>query len=468
MKSNALPSRHAFLSNLDPLALPLSLVLISVPVSSLGAEAGKPYRLSEALGLADNVRLGLTHRSRYETLTNNVRLNSSRNDQQLALQTALTAGVKFDGFSANFELMDSRAELTDSGSLVNNGVVNSLELLQANLQFDLPGEFGNATHKLLLGRYTLDEGGRRFIARNRTRNALNHFDGIDLTSRWESGATLHSFYSRPVRRLPSDLPSLLDNEYELDESSEATQFLGLHLSLPEFFARLNSEVYWYDLLEKDTGDVKTRNRRLQTVGVRLTRSPSRGQYDFELESVLQTGHQHGSTSPLDTRSLDHLATFNYLGLGYSFEDSRRSRVLLELDYASGDEDPLDGDSNRFDSLYGVTTIAFGPIGLYGVFSRSNIISPGIRLTTNLTPAVNLMASYRHFWLESDTDSWGSTGLRDATGAEDSYLGQHLELRLRWNVVPGNLQLEFSTIYLDANGLSDRNSRYAHVAAIVTF
>ena len=81
--------------------------------------------------------------------------------------------------------------------------------------------------------------------------------------------------------------------------------------------------------------------------------------------------------------------------------------------------------------------------------------------------VNLMLSYRHFWLESTTDSWGKTGLRDVNGA-DRYSGSQLEIRTRWNVYPGNLQLEFSTVLLDAHGLSDRFSSYAHVSATFTF
>ncbi len=96
--------------------------------------------------------------------------------------------------------------------------------------------------------------------------------------------------------------------------------------------------------------------------------------------------------------------------------------MLEFDYASGDSDPLDQDSGRFDSLYGVTTFEFGPSEIYGVFSRSNLITPGIRVTANPRQNLNLMASYRHFWLAEDTDSWGRTKLQDSSGDTKSYLG----------------------------------------------
>ena len=68
----------------------------------------------------------------------------------------------------------------------------------------------------------------------------------------------------------------------------------------------------------------------------------------------------------------------------------------------------------------------------------------------------------------DTDSWGRTKLQDSSGDTKSYLGQHLELRARWDVVPGKLRIEFGGIFLQAENLSDNNSIFAYAGAAFTF
>jgi len=47
------------------------------------------------------------------------------------------------------------------------------------------------------------------------------------------------------------------------------------------------------------------------------------------------------------------------------------------------------------------------------------------------------------------DTWGQAGIRDLTGKRCRYLGQHLQLRMRWDVIPGNLRIKAGGVYLDA-------------------
>jgi hypothetical protein len=436
-------------------------------MAGFGAEDA-PYRLSDHLGLDGGFKLSGSQRTRYETLTNNVRAASSKNDQLLAFQTILRADYSTDSVRGQLELMDSRQALADSGSIIGNTEVNTLDILQANVQTDFNLADGTIENTVKIGRYTSDLGARRLMARNRFRNAINAFDGVELSSRWESGMQLRSFYAQPVNRLPADFQSILDNEFEADDSSNGTRIVGVHLSVPELANRINGEFFLLDLKEKDTRFRNTRNRNFYTAGLRLLRPPRRGELDFDLEAIVQNGTQRESTAAVDLRSLDHKAGFGYLSAGYTFDVDANTRLLLEYDQASGDKNPFDGESNRFDSLYGVSVFAYGPGSLYGVFSRSNISSPGLRLFSDPLPNLNVMASYRRFWLDSSTDSWGRTGYRDRTGATDDYVGEHLELRLRWTVLPGNLMIEIASVFLNANGFSDENSRYAHIAAVFTY
>lgn len=118
------------------------------------------------------------------------------------------------------------------------------------------------------------------------------------------------------------------------------------------------------------------------------------------------------------------------------------RVALEYDYASGDEDPNDSKNQRFDTLFGARRFDFGPTGIYGAFARTNLNSPGVRITATPTADVLLGLDHRAHWLASYTDSWVPAGLRDRSGRTSNYIGQQLELSARWDI-NSSLNLEAS-------------------------
>ena len=455
--------------NAQPIKPVFSLFLLAtllLPVQASYSQSNSPLRLAESLNLSEGFSLSGSHRTRFENISDSVRPANSINDQVLAQRTILAAGYKNKRISVNLELMDSRQHLADTDSIIGTGTVNTLDLLQANMTYAF--QTSKISNQVKVGRFTTDWGSRRLVARNRFRNTLNSFEGLELVSRSDSGNQLKVLASRPVRRLPSDRASLLDNERESDESSEAAKLFGVHLTLPNLLSPATSELYLIDFREKDTADVNTRNRRLQTIGVRVFSPAQAGSFDFDWESMYQSGQRHSSTNSSDVESLQHRAFFHYLKLGYTFDTPSKPHLLFEFDYGSGDGSPNDDSNERFDSLYGVTTFEFGPGGLYGPTSRSNIVSPGLRLVTNPRSNLNLMFSYRHFWLASNTDSWGRTGLRDPSGNSGSYLGQHLESRVRWDVVPGNIRIEGGAIFLKTKNLSNKNSLYSYIATVFTF
>lgn len=450
---------------LDKKYLLLLCIPFVVTCSPFSLAADGPWRLNDALGINQGFGLSGTQRTRYEHISDNVQPGTSANDQVLAIRTILNAEYQRGSFSWQVEFADIRQELADEGSVLGNSTVNSLDFLQANMGYTF-GEDNNTNVRL--GRFSEDWGSRRLMARNRFRNSINAFDGLVVHHDLDSGAELRFMATQVVRRLPTDKPSLLDNDHDSDESSDAQRFYGVHGSFPDLIEGVTSEFYLYSLREKDTADVRTRNRRLNTAGFRVRSGPSSGSYDFEIETVIQNGQRRASTAATDLTDLDHRAFFQYLGIGYSFDVPSNLRLLLEFDYATGDEDPFDQDNERFDSLFGPTTFEFGVVGLYNPFNRSNLITPGLRITADLAESVGFMASYRHFWLAEKRDSWGRTGIRDRSGESGSYLGQHLQLRLRWDVIPGNLRIETGAILLQAKNLSDKSSEYFYTGATFTF
>lgn len=186
--------------------------------------APKPWRLHEALDLPDWLDLSGEQRTRYETLGNQFRAGRTGGDQALTLRTSVIGQVKTEPAGALVEMLDSRQYLSDSGTPIDNTMVNPLEVLQAYVRLNAHDLIPGGTNTVKIGRETLDLGNRRLMARNAFRNTINSFTGIDWLWSAEKGGSIRAFYFLPVRRLPEDATSLLDNEIVADTQSFAQQF----------------------------------------------------------------------------------------------------------------------------------------------------------------------------------------------------------------------------------------------------
>ena len=96
---------------------------------------------------------------------------------------------------------------------------------------------------------------------------------------------------------------------------------------------------------------------------------------------------------------------------------------------------------RFDTLYGATRVDFGPTGLYGAVTRSNLVSGGVRVEVTPSKRIDAFVMARDLWLADATDSFGGTGIRDQTGRSGRHAGQQVEARVRYWLVPKLLRLE---------------------------
>lgn len=380
----------------------------------------------------------------------------------LAFRTTLRAELKFESFGATAELMDSEQALADSGTPLDTTMVNSFELLQAYGAFRWAGPLADGNRsEVRLGRQTLDLGSRRLVARNAFRNTVNAFTGALWQWELQQGPTVRAFYFLPHHRLPSDAPSLLDNEIQYDEESFDVQFWGLHTQWKGLPLGGTGELYFFGLHEHDSVDLPTRNRELYTPGLRFSRAPSKGGWDYDVESVVQFGQARNSTAATDRTDLDHFAHFHHAEVGYTVEFAWSPRGALVFDYASGDHSPSDQESNRFDTLFGARRFDHGPTGIYGAFARSNIRSPGYSL--GIRPASSVEAEFKHrlYWLASDRDGWTTSGVRDAAGASSSFVGHQVEAMIRWDILPGNLRLEAGLAHLFAGGFVEDAPNATH-------
>jgi hypothetical protein len=437
----------------------------------------EPWSLQEALGDPDRLTVSGSFRARYESLDGQFRPGKDGGDQLISLRSTLFGEFDLGGVKLGAELFDSRAYEGDLGGAVSTGEVNTFEFVQAYAKVRL-GQAGPkaAGTELTLGRFTMDLGSRRLVGRNNFRNTTNAFTGAKLDWNGTSGAGLTAFYSLPQNRLPDDQASILDNETHFDRERWGQRFWGLFYARPDLPWGGSGEAFVFGLKEKDAASFRSRNRDIVTIGGRLYRDPSAGAYDYEFEGGWQTGETRGSTSPADTRDLDVDAWYLHAEVARTFEAAWSPRVSLEYDYASGDKDPTDGKSQRFDSLYGTRRPDFGPTGIYGPIGRSNLSSPGVRIEVKPDKRWDGFLFYRALWLVTARDSFANTGVRDASGRSGKFAGHQIEARARYWIVPKQVRLDFGGAYLATGKFLERapnatrqgDTLYGYADVTVTF
>ncbi len=411
-------------------------VVIGGPTARADSETSgwETWRIDDHL--FDRVSLTVNHRVRYEYLNHQFRAGTTGDTDVIALRTLVNLRVRlWEGVHIGGEFEDSRAE--DSGDvLLNTTIVNSAEPLRAYLEVERKDFFGG-TLFAQGGRITMDLGSRRLVARNRFRNTINGFTGIDVSWTGEGGSVLRGFWTLPQQRRPTSASRLRHNAVEFDEEDFDLQFWGIYAST-EFAAVGRGEIFLLGLHERNEPNQLTRQRELYTPGLRLFRSPAAGQFDYMIEVALQAGKSRASTT---APRLDHFAHFEHAEVGYSFDAIWKPRVVAQFDYASGDDNPTDNENNRFDTLFGARRFDFGPTGIYGPFARANLVSPGIRLVLKPARTVASFLAFRGYWLAARRDAWTTAGVRDPSGRSGSYLGSQFEIRVQWDVLPGNLKFE---------------------------
>lgn len=437
-------------------------------------EKDRPFTLQQALGDPDDFKISGSIRGRYEVLGNQFRPGLDENDDIVVLRTTLFAEYDTGPVRIGGEIMDSRAYFDDAGSSVSTGEVNALELVQGYVGVDLDDALGSGSATSVdVGRFTMDLGSRRLVGRNNFRNATNAFAGLRAEFRGGDETYLTAFYTLPLNRLPNEKQDLLDNKVEWDRESTDLAFWGGFLNKPGLAGRANLDLYFYGLAERDSPNYPTRNRHLFTPGIRLFSDPEPGKTDFEIEGAYQFGRARTGTAAAAPEQ-DVSAHLVHAEIGHQFDTAWKPRVSIEYDLASGDH--VGGGYGRFDSLYGVRRPDYGPSSIYGPLGRNNISSPGIRLEVTPDKSWDGFVMYRAAWLDSATDSFANTGVRDPAGASGHFGGHQIEARARTWIVPKLLRLDIGAAVLingrflddapNANGFG--NPVYGYFDVTATF
>ncbi len=381
--------------------------------------------LKAALHLPDWLDLGLEHRTRFETYDHPWRRSqpAGQTDSHIQQRSRIRLGLNGEFVKFLFEGQDARVHLDGVESYVTTAIRNEMDVLQfmASITLNNVLETGLRTD-LHVGRLTMDFGRGRLIIRNDYRNTSNAFDGVHWQLGREKSWRIRLFLVEPVLR----------HVVQPDEQSQRSVFWGTSLETNDASPmRLN--VYYFGLNDQRSVNVD-RHRTFSTFGTRLYDEPETGRIDYEIESVWQTGKRG---------TIDHVAHFQHLDIGYTLDLPGSPRFLVHYDYASGDRNARDSQHSAFDTLFGARRFDYMPTGNFGPFFRSNFSSPGWRVIVVPCRGCEVQLKHRVWYLATARGAFGRNGLHDPTGGSGNFLGHDLELRAQWRT---NDNLEFELGY----------------------
>lgn len=415
-----------------------------VLLAGQGAVARADGLLETAVGAPEGLTIKGEVRARVEGIDGQFRPNAAQDDAMFSLKTTLQ--VEYDGgpWRIGGELWDGRAYGEKSNSSAGTGEVDAMEMVQAYVGLDF-GMGGGSKAQVTAGRFTMNLGSRRLVARQAFRNTTNAFTGVNFQWKGRGGDQLTLLWAMPQLRLPDDIEGIHDNSVKRDKETSDLQFYGGSLTKAGVLGG-SLEIYGYGLAERDSANRPTRNRHIFTPGLRAYRAPKAGRVDYDVEGAYQFGRTRATTAPTDLTDLDVSAYFIHAEAGRTFSGGWQPRLSFDFDIASGDRSKAK-TYNRFDTLFGARRFDFGPTGLYGAVGRFNTISGGARFEVKPDGKSDAMMMYRALWLDSKTDSFSNTGVRDSSGASGAFAGNQFEARYRRTLIPDVLRVDTGVAYL---------------------
>lgn len=399
--------------------------------------------------LADDFTVSGSARLRFETIDGQPRAGFGSTDSLVNLRTQVMAQVDAKPFKLVAELYDSRIWGEDATTPVTTGEVNALELVQAFVAADLGPVLGKGTKTTVqAGRFTLNLGSRRLVAADDYRNTTNGYTGLRADIAATGGVKATLIYTLPQMRLPDDAAGLRVPRVRFDrESFDAVLWGGLvakPIGTRRAAVKVTAEASLFHFGERDAPGRPTRDRSLNTAGVRVMADPVAGHWDGEVEGMIQWGGISASLLPGAAR-LSVRTAFVHADAGYTFTGPWAPHLSVEFDRAGGDHPG--GTYTRFDPLFGMRRADFAPAGLYNAVARTNVVSAGTRLEVTPSKRVDAFVTYHALWLAARDDAFSTSGVRDATGRSGNFAGHQIDARVRTWLVPDRLRFEFDGVLL---------------------
>lgn len=415
-----------------------AMVLLLGIVLGLPAVAGAEVELGQVATRADRITLGAEVRARYENRYNHDFDDATPNSSDFTLlRTRLNLAAQVtDDVKAFIQVQDARIFGAEQNEAANE---QNLDLRQGYVDVL---RFAGLPLTLRVGRQTLAYGDQRLIGAFEWNNVGRAFDGgramIDLADNLRldlfatkiaelddavaEGESLSPF--APTLAFPGPNPT--------EGGDEDQNFYGAYAQWKPGGQTVDAYLLY---LEDNSPEVAARgvgagtpiqvhatddDLKLWTAGARL-KGPvaALAGLDYGFEGAYQFG---------DGADLDIRAFALHGELGYALPLFRKSRLSVEANYASGDDDATDDDFETFSNLFPTNHLHYGYMDRVG---WSNTENYGVKLDSQLT---GKLSTKLHAWLfklaeEEDALYHAGGGTIFGPGAADGEdeVGQEVDL-----------------------------------------
>ncbi len=264
--------------------------------------------------------------------------------------------------------------------------VDNVDLQNVFVDLRIPFENGSSTFRF--GRQELQFGRQRLVSplnwSNTRPRMFDGFRGAIKIGDWR----LDGFHTKFVRV----------RKYAFNRNDSGTDFSGFYLA-GRPGQRLAADVYWLRLeRERSVWNGVSGQEERHTVGARLGGVIAETGLNFDVEGAFQLG-DHGTTD---------IQAFMFAGeLGYAFTQVYGvPRLQLGFDWASGDEDPSDGEANTFSQLF---PLGHAFLGFIDIVGRQNIMDLSGRFSISPKRPFSIRLDGHFFWRADKNDALYNAG-----------------------------------------------------------
>lgn len=395
------------------------------------AEKDDYYELLKRMWIGERLRIDVGGEYRHQFKSENRRslftgaITTPRTDEFTLNRFRMYSDVNFGGWLRGYvEYIDAVSFHED---LVPLGIdENRSDLLNAFSDVMLYETANGRQTWLRAGRQELLQDAERLVSPLDWGNTRRTFEGVSVLSKGPC-LDVDLFWTRPV--------GVLTRSY--DRPDQSRWFGGAHATY-KGFENMTVASYFYTLREEDviggaaagaTHQIGSGNHdnRTYTLGTRVNGGLDNWLWD--VEGAMQFG-----TSNVQ----DIFATMFTAGIGRKLVNLPKTpTVWMWYDYASGDDNPADGDIETFNQLFPLGHKYFGWLDLVG---RQNIHDLNFQYIVKPHDKLTFMTWMHLFWLADDTDALynaaGVASRQDVTGASGSEVGRELDFVLMYALRPG--------------------------------
>lgn len=380
------------------------------------------------------------------------------------------------------QTQDSREAFSDRANIPGVRGAEGDDIFDLRQAYISLGDVKKFPLLLTVGRQAISYGDSRLVADSKWGNFGRTFDAVRVRFE-EPHYWLEGFAMRPVQI----------ERHEFDASDAEDNFFGGYFST-DLVPKQTTDFYvFYRHKDDNQPDLDPTNKidpqgtwngpaaRFATIGARVKSKPDAlNGWDYTAEAVYEVGDVY--QTDLDSKRFDLNAFAAHVSGGYTAKKLPWSpRLGLEYDYASGDSDPNDGNSESFQNLFPSNHDKYGFMDEFG---WRNIHDLRFQLNAKPVKKLDIEFDFHAFWLADTHDYWyrsnGISTLRTKTpdgrdvrtiGASN-FAGNEIDLTATYELnrnikVQGGYSHFFAGDYLHDTG-ADSDADFAYLMTTFTY